>query len=233
MNVPSSTWDQVRIVRSTCNECAVNCGSLIRVRSGIVEDVKPNPDHPGSKGAFCLKGIRGPTGLTYSDKRLLHPLRRTGERGEGKWERITWDEALDHAADRYAATRAKYGPLSLVGACNNANSGRGVAVVLLLRSLGSPNWMINQDLCGGCRAVSSRATGLDITRGEDIDNARCALVVGRNPYEADPVEWLRSRAPRSAAARSSSSTRSDSRGRASPIFGCGRARARTPRSPSP
>ena len=59
---------------------------------------------------------------------------------------------------------------------------------MLLRSLGSPNWMINQDLCGGCRAVSSRATGLDITRGEDIGNARCALVVGRNSYEADPIE---------------------------------------------
>ena len=98
--------------------------------------------------------------------------------------------ALDHAADRYAAVREKYGPLSLVGACNNANVGRGVSVVMLLRSLGSPNWMINQDLCGGCRAVSSRATGLDITRGEDIDNARCALVVGRNSYEADPIEWI-------------------------------------------
>jgi anaerobic selenocysteine-containing dehydrogenase len=189
-HVPSFASGEVTIVRSTCNECAVNCGSLVSVRDGVVENVKPNPDHPGSKGAFCLKGIRGPTGLTYSDKRLLYPLRRTGERGEGKWERITWDEALNYAADRYAATRSKYGPLSLVGVCNNANSGRGVAVVLLLRSLGSPNWMINQDLCGGCRAVSSRATGLDITRGEDIDNARCALVVGRNSYEADPVEWI-------------------------------------------
>src|SRR5262249_16841762 len=109
---------------------------------------------------------------------------------EGKWKRIAWDDALEYAAERFAIVRDKFGPLSLVGACNNANSGRGVAVVMLLRSLGSPNWMINQDLCGGCRAVSSRATGLDITRGEDIDNARCALVVGRNSYEADPIEWI-------------------------------------------
>src|SRR6185312_2127043 len=99
-------------------------------------------------------------------------------------------EALSYAADGFAATRQKHGPMSLVAACNSAAVARGLAVVLLLRSLGSPNWMINQDLCGGCRAVSSRATGLDITRGEDIENARCALVVGRNSYEADPIEWI-------------------------------------------
>src|SRR6185312_10179579 len=98
-------------------------------------------------------------------------------------------EALSYAADGFAATRQKHGPMSLVAACNSAAVARGLAVVLLLRSLGSPNWMINQDLCGGCRAVSSRATGLDITRGEDINHARCALVVGRNSYEADPIEW--------------------------------------------
>ena len=188
--IATSASGELKIIPSTCSECAVHCGSLVHVRDGVIEDIKPNPAHPLSKGAFCIKGLKGPTGLTYSEKRLLHPLRRVGERGEGKWERISWDDALDHAADRYAAVREKYGPLSLVGACNNANVGRGVSVVMLLRSLGSPNWMINQDLCGGCRAVSSRATGLDITRGEDIDNARCALVVGRNSYEADPIEWI-------------------------------------------
>ncbi len=181
---------ELKVVPSTCSECSVHCGSLVYVRDGAIENIKPNPAHPLSKGAFCIKGLKGPTGLTYSERRLLHPLRRTGERGEGKWQRISWDEALDHAAERYAAVREKYGPLALVGVCNNVYFGRGLAVVLLLRSLGSPNWMINQDLCGGCRAVSLRSTGLDITRGEDIDNARCALVVGRNSYDADPIEWI-------------------------------------------
>src|SRR5262249_46652987 len=181
---------EATIVPSTCSECSVHCGSLIHVRDNVIESIKPNPAHPVSKGAFCIKGFKGPTGLTFSESRLLHPQRRVGERGEGKWERISWDEALDHAADRYAAVREKFGPLSLVGACNSALFTRGIPVVMLLRSLGSPNWMINQDLCGGCRAVSGRATGLDITRGEDIDNSRCALVVGRNSYEADPIEWI-------------------------------------------
>jgi anaerobic selenocysteine-containing dehydrogenase len=168
----------------------VHCGSLIHVRNNAVESIKPNPAHPLSKGAFCIKGLKGPTGLTYSESRLLYPQRRVGERGDGKWERISWDVALDYAADRYAAVRHKFGPLSLVGACNSALFTRGIPVAMLLRSLGSPNWMINQDLCGGCRAVSGRATGLDITRGEEVDYARCALVVGRNSYEADPIEWI-------------------------------------------
>jgi thiosulfate reductase / polysulfide reductase chain A len=152
----TSSSGEVKVVPSTCSECSVHCGSLVTVRDGVVDDIKPNPAHPLSKGAFCIKGLKGSTGLTYSEHRLLYPLRRLGERGEGKWQRISWDEALDHAADRLTAVREQYGPLALIGACNNVYFGRGLAVVMLLRSLGSPNWMINQDLCGGCRAVSLR-----------------------------------------------------------------------------
>ena len=62
-------------------------------------------------------------------------------------------------------------------------------VALLMRALGSPNWLMNQDLCGGCRALSDKLTGLSAIGGEDIDNTRCALIVGRNPSEADAVQW--------------------------------------------
>lgn len=176
-------------VPTTCAECSAHCGALLTVSDGRVTNVAPNPGHPYSQGAFCIKGIRGLTGVTYHKMRLLHPLRRVGERGAGTWQRISWDEALDAIADGLVAARAKYGPLSLAGAVSNANCNRGVTVPLLLRSLGSPNVLINQDLCGGCRGVSSRVTGLDIVRGEDIEHARCALVVGRNSYAANPVEW--------------------------------------------
>ncbi|HEX5280166.1 MAG TPA: molybdopterin-dependent oxidoreductase [Micropepsaceae bacterium] len=181
--------NRAETVPTTCAECSAHCGALLTVSDGRVTNVAPNPDHPYSRGAFCIKGIRGLTGLTYHKLRLLHPLRRMGERGAGSWQRISWDEALDAIADGLAAARAKYGPLSLAGAVSNANCNRGVTVPLLLRSLGSPNVLINQDLCGGCRGVSSRVTGLDIARGEDIEDANCALVAGRNSYAANPVEW--------------------------------------------
>src|SRR5262245_33306496 len=174
---------------TTCWECSTCCGALATVRDGRVVEFAPNRDHPYSKGQFCIKGIRGAPGITYGEKRLLYPMRRTGARGEGAWARISWEEALTEMAERLAAVRQKYGAEAIVGATSGAYFSRSLILALTLRSIGSPNWMINQDLCGGCRAVSARVTGVNITRGEDIDNTRCALIVGRNPSIADPVEW--------------------------------------------
>ena len=72
---------------STCGECSAHCGSLVTVSDGRVTEVAPNPAHPYSKGAFCIKGIRGTTGIAYHEKRFLYPLKRIGERGEGQWKR--------------------------------------------------------------------------------------------------------------------------------------------------
>jgi thiosulfate reductase/polysulfide reductase chain A len=178
-------------VASTCWECASKCGSLITVGDdGRVTRIMPNTKSPVSKGAFCVKGMRALPEWTYHPDRLTHPMRRVGERGGGRWERIGWDEALDEMADKMTAIRTQYGPTSLVGAVSGAAFSRGPIMALLMRSIGSPNWMINQDLCGGCRAVSDRLTGLSMTNGEDIDNAACILVVGRNPMSADPVQWM-------------------------------------------
>jgi thiosulfate reductase/polysulfide reductase chain A len=175
---------------STCWECSTRCGSLVTLEDSRVAKVGPNPDHPGSKGAFCVKGIRALPELTYSPNRIASPMRRSGPRGSGQWDAISWDEALDEMADRLLAVRAEYGPESLVGAVSSAFFSRGAMVALLMRSLGSPNWMMNQDLCGGCRALSDKVTGLGIVGGEDVDNTRCALIVGRNPSAADPVQWM-------------------------------------------
>jgi thiosulfate reductase / polysulfide reductase chain A len=186
---------------STCWECSVCCGSLLTVENGRVTDIVPNPDQPHSKGAFCIKGIRGALGVTYGSSRLLYPMRRDGARGSGKWKRISWDEALDEMADRLAAVRTQHGARAIAGAVSGAFFSRGAIVALLMRSLGSPNWMINQDLCGGCRAVSARAMGLNITSGEDIANTSCVLLVGRNPSAADPVQWAAIKAAKKRGAR--------------------------------
>ena len=186
---------------TTCWECSANCGALAKVRDGRVVEYGPNAEAPHSKGAFCIKGIRGAPGLTYNPNRLLYPHKRVGARGEGKWARISWDEALDEMADRLADVRRRHGPEAIVGATSGANFSRSLIMALMLRSIGSPNWMINQDLCGGCRAVSARTTGLDIQRGEDIEHTRCALIVGRNSSVADPIEWAALKAAKKRGAR--------------------------------
>ena len=192
---------ETKTLTSVCWECSTRCGSLVTVTDGAVTNIAPNPDHPWSKGAFCIKGIRGLKDWTYQDSRVLYPLKRVGARGEGRFARVSWDEALDLAADGLAGVRTAHGPLALCGAVSNGFFSRGIAVALLLRSLGSPNWMINQDLCGGCRGVSDKITGLGITGGEDIRNTRCALVVGRNPAQADPSQWLALREAKKRGAR--------------------------------
>ncbi|MCK8786848.1 molybdopterin-dependent oxidoreductase [Roseomonas sp. NAR14] len=191
-----------RVIPSTCWECSAYCGSLLTVGGdGRVTKVAPNPASPVSRGAFCVKGIRALPEATYQEGRLLHPLRRLGERGSGRWERVSWDSALDEMAARLDATRRRHGPLSLTGAVSGAAFSRGPVMALLLRSLGSPNWMINQDLCGGCRAVSDRVTGTAMTGGEDVANAACLLVVGRNPAAADPPQWIEIRRAKERGAR--------------------------------
>jgi len=179
------------IVPSTCWECSTLCGALLTVEGGRVTHVAPNPAHPASRGAFCVKGIRGLPGITYDPNRITTPLRRAGKRGSGQWTPVSWDEALDDMADRLAAVRAAHGPLAIAGATSGAYFSRSIAFALFLRSIGSPNWMINQDLCGGCRGVSDMLTGLAITGGEAVPNANTLLLLGANPQAANPVQWQR------------------------------------------
>ncbi len=93
------------VYRTTCWECSTHCGALVTVADGKVTRVAPNPDHPASKGAFCIKGIRGLPDQTYHADRLRYPLRRKGARGEGRWQRISWDAALDEMAQNFLAVR--------------------------------------------------------------------------------------------------------------------------------
>jgi len=190
-----------RIVSSTCWECSTCCGALLTVEGGRIENVAPNPDHPASRGAFCIKGIRGMPGIAYGERRLLHPLRRVGARGDGRWAEISWSEALDEVAQQLADVHRQYGPLALVGATSGGFFSRSAVLALFMRSLGSPNWMINQDLCGGCRSVSDMVTGLAIQGGEDISPSRTVLIVGANPHAANPIQWQRIKKAKAAGAR--------------------------------
>jgi thiosulfate reductase / polysulfide reductase chain A len=182
--------DSAEVIPSTCWECSALCGSFLTIANGKVVRIAPNADHPGSRGAFCVKGIRALQEWTYQDARLRTPLRRVGERGSGQFAPISWDAALDEMAEGLVKVRDRHGPFAIAGAVSGAFFSRGVVMALLTRALGTPNWLINQDLCGGCRGVSEKMTGLNIAGGEDIDNTACMMIVGRNPLVADPPQWM-------------------------------------------
>lgn len=82
---------------------------LLTVENGIVTGVRPDPDGPLNHGRACVKGMSIIEQMYHPD-RLLYPRRRIGPRGSGKWERISWDEAMEETADRLAALRKDHGP---------------------------------------------------------------------------------------------------------------------------
>ncbi len=186
--VAAAAQDEPIVTRaSTCWECSVNCGSIVRTRGAEIVEVGPDPRTPTHAATSASRASAAVPASATMPIVCCTPCGAQGPRGSGQWQRISWDEALDEIADRFAEIRRTYGPEALVGATSGAYFSRSVITALLMRSIGSPNWMINQDLCGGCRAVSARVTGLDIDAGGDIANTQCALVVGRNLAVADPV----------------------------------------------
>lgn len=100
------------VVKSTCDLCSQNCGVLVHMEGGKTVRVEGDPDSPINKGKLCVKGLASLEYLYHPD-RLKHPLRRAGERGEGKWQQISWDEALDTIANEWIKAMGKYGAESV------------------------------------------------------------------------------------------------------------------------
>ncbi len=98
-----------KVIKSTCLGCIGNCGAIYEVEDNRITDVKGDPDHPLTKGYICPKGLSVEE-IRSSPQRLKHPLKRIGERGEGKWAEISWDEALDEIADNLSKIRREDGP---------------------------------------------------------------------------------------------------------------------------
>ena len=100
----------IEIRHSVCDICTpgMHCGLDVYVKDGKVIKVEGTPDHPQNKGKLCTKGL-GNRQYLYREDRILTPLRRVGERGEGKFEPISWDEAIDTIAEKLLSAREEYG----------------------------------------------------------------------------------------------------------------------------
>ncbi|MCK5294878.1 MAG: molybdopterin-dependent oxidoreductase, partial [Arcobacteraceae bacterium] len=81
-------------VATLCEMCVNKCAALARVENGIVTKLNPNPMFPKSRNMLCARGNAGIQAL-YDPDRLKYPMIRIGEKGEGKFKRVTWDEAYN------------------------------------------------------------------------------------------------------------------------------------------
>ncbi|OGL58183.1 MAG: hypothetical protein A3I72_16410 [Candidatus Tectomicrobia bacterium RIFCSPLOWO2_02_FULL_70_19] len=127
-----------RIVRSGCFLCHGGCGIRVHVQDGRAVRVEGDPEHPNSRGYLCVKGRAG-IELLYHKDRLLHPLKRAGARGEGRWERISWDEALETCAAELKKVIGRHGPLAVTGGDGTKADEVAWIVDLFLLNLGSTN----------------------------------------------------------------------------------------------
>ena len=101
------------VYKSECFICNQGCDAKIHVKDGKVVRVEGDPSSPLTKGTLCCKGLASKEMLYHPD-RLLYPLKRAGERGEGNWERIGWDEAFDTIAKRFRKIEEQYGKDSII-----------------------------------------------------------------------------------------------------------------------
>lgn len=166
------------VIPTICHGCSYggyNCGILAHTKRGVLAKVEGNPDHPLNKGRLCAKG-QSAVQWVYSPQRLKYPLIRVGERGENRFKRISWDEALNIVADKLKEIKEKYGPECIILAKGQSSSWAGLHHLLWTRflySLGSANlsWW-GPAVCYGPQLLDHRLTiGGPTYARADYDNA--------------------------------------------------------------
>src|SRR5690348_15164286 len=96
-----------RTVHAACpHDCPDTCAMRVTVENDRVVRLQGDPDHPPTHGALCTKVSRYAERTEHPD-RVLHPLRRVGPKGEGRFVRVSWDDALDDIAARLRAIAAR------------------------------------------------------------------------------------------------------------------------------
>lgn len=123
-----------------CGMCgpSAGCGIYAFVKDGRFTKVAGMEESPTNRGALCPKGHSAPQWV-YSQDRLKYPLKRTGKKGEGKFKRITWDEAIKIVSDKLKEQKKKYGPESLA-ILSPARRSYSPYLTRLLTAHGSPNY---------------------------------------------------------------------------------------------
>ncbi len=166
-----------------CFGCTTHCGVIGWVQDGVVRKIEGNPLDINSRGKVCSKA-NAMISYTYYPDRLLHPLRRVGKRGEGKWKRISWDEANREVVTRLKRTRESGHPERFV-----FHYGRDKTKGFTSRfcnAYGTPNRVNRRSICSSNRRAPLMSFyGRDFEwETQDLANTKYIVNFGANPMEA-------------------------------------------------
>ncbi len=180
-------------VRAACPlDCPDTCALLVTVEDGVATAVKGDPDHPTTAGVLCTKVSRY-TERTYHEDRLLYPLKRVGNKGEGKFERISWDEALDTIAARLKPIAAR-APEAILpySYCGTMGLIQGESMSSrFFNKIGAS--LLDRTICASAGATGYKysiggSVGTDM---EQFQNAKLLIIWGGNPIASNLHFWTR------------------------------------------
>lgn len=184
--------------------CHDGCGVLFYTKDNQLVKVEGDPENPVYNGRLCMRCLALPEAVHHPD-RVKYPLKRVGERGENKWERISWDEAYDIIVDKVRQIQKQYGPESIVGMMGTGRNIWSIMPFLVHSGFQSPNTacgFLSGDACYLPRAALQGVSTGDFLIAdcsqmfpERYDSPKwklpeCIMIWGNNPIVSNPDGFM-------------------------------------------
>ena len=179
-------------VNSVCTLCPGRCGITVRKIDDRAVKIEGMKKYPVNDGGLCLLGLSG-LQLLYGPTRIKGPLKRSGKRGQGDWERISWKEAISEIVEKLGELREKGRPQS-VGAISGSDRGTVPRLLeRLLTAYGSPNFFRMASVRDSYELTLDIMQGVQALPGFDFENADFILSFGSDILEGwgSPVQMMR------------------------------------------
>ncbi|MEU3273103.1 molybdopterin-dependent oxidoreductase [Saccharomonospora sp. NPDC006951] len=189
--------------RTFCTLCPQHCGMLFHVDGeGHPQAFDGDRENPVANGKLCIKGTTA-IEIHQHDDRLNFPLKRVGKRGEGKWERISWEQAMDEIAEKLRELREKDGPESVATLGGTHKTPGDWASWRWAADFGTPNFVSQGRNCGVSEYIAEISVyGWDtVYQSYYPGKTKCIVIWGSNPAESSPPSFERLRQCQAAGAK--------------------------------
>jgi anaerobic selenocysteine-containing dehydrogenase len=187
MDMPASST-----IRGACgHDCPDTCGWVVEVQDGVATRMSGDKTHPFTRGGLCAK-VNHYLDRVYHPDRVLHPLRRVGAKGEGRFERVSWDAALADIAARWQQVITEHGAEAILPYSSAGVQGLVQQESLDARLFGAMGASrLDRNICGavasaGLTSTIGTGTGID---PEDIVHSRYIVLWGTNTVVTNLHYW--------------------------------------------